>query len=284
MKKLAVILLSSTLLSYHAIADDVVMGKYKGGEVKESDIATHFKAAFDSQPTLKGKKPSELEPAVQEQLVRAYINNKLLDQEVNEKSITSDKAFQEKEAAAVRQMAQQELLERQVKAAITDQVVDAEYEKLKKELNGKEEVKASHILVDTEEKAKEAQKALNVKGATFASVAKKFSKDDGTKANGGSLGWFGSGQLVPEFEKKAFSMKPGEVSEPVKTQFGWHIIKVEDKRPMKVPTKDEAEQTIRNKLSRDAVEKYINDLNAKAETKITVKAPEAQDAKPEEKK
>ena len=134
-------------------------------------------------------------------------------------------------------------------------------------MKGKEEVKASHILVDTEEKAKEAKKKLS-KGSKFADVVKEFSNDQSTKASGGTLGYFIEGQLVPEFEKKAFSMKVGEISDPVKTQFGWHIIKVEDKRKVKAPSKEEAKQSVVSKLNRDALEKFFDELAKKYDLKM----------------
>lgn len=272
MKKLATILLSTVLLSPFAYAGDAVLGSYKGGDVKESQVMEQFKAAFESQPNLKGKKFEELDKTIQETLVRGYINGKLLDEEVKKSGIEDTKEFKEKIAAMKDQLAKQEIIERFLKTAVTDSMVDAEYDKMAKEMKGQQEVKASHILVDSEEKASEVKKKLS-KGAKFADVAKEFSKDEGTKASGGALGYFTKGQLVPEFEQKAFSMKVGEISDPVKTQFGWHVIKVEDKRAVKLPTKDEAKPALAKKLSGEAVEKYFADLSAKADVKVTL--PEA---------
>ena len=166
-------------------------------------------------------------------------------------------------------MLQQDLIERQLKDKITDKMIDDEYKKMVAELKGQEEVKTSHILVDTEEKAKEIKKKLN-KGSSFADLVKEFSKDEGSKANGGEIGYVTKGQLVPEYEEKAFAMKKNEISEPVKSQFGWHIIKMLDKRAVQVPTKEQAEPSIKNKLSRDVVEKYFADLaeQAKIELKL----------------
>lgn len=270
MKKLAVFLLSTTLTVSHAFADsDPVVATYKGGDVKVSQVMEQFKPAFDAQPNMKGKQFTDLDKNLQETLVRGYINAQLLDKEVQNQKITSDKEFQEKLTNVTKQLAQQELIEKYLKNAVTDRAIADEYTKLAKNLEGQEEVKASHILLETEEQAKEAKQKLD-KGAKFADIAKKSSKDEGTKASGGSLGYFTKGQLVPEFETKAFSMKPGQVSDPVKTQFGWHIIKVENKRPVKVPSKEEAKANIANKLNREAVEKYLQDLGSKADIHITL--------------
>ena len=183
--------------------------------------------------------------------------------------ILHDIEFKEKLKIAESQIIQQELIEHHLKEAVTDKMVNEEYSKLVKSLKGQKEVKASHILVDTEEKAKEIKKKLN-KGSKFEALVKEFSKDEGSKANNGELVYVLKGQLVPEFESKAFSMKKGEVSDPVKTQFGWHIIKVLDSRSAQVPTKEQAESGIRSKSSREAVEKYFTQLADKANVKVNL--------------
>jgi parvulin-like peptidyl-prolyl isomerase len=270
MKKFALALLSASLLSTMAFADeDKVLATFKGGQVKESQVLTQFKAALDMQPNTKGKKFSELEPNLQEALVKSYVNMQLLLDEAKSQGIESSKEFQEKMNNVKSQMLQQEVIEKFIKSAVTDKMIEEEYNKMAATYKGKEEVKVSHILVDSEEKAKEVKKKLS-KGAKFADLAKEYSKDEGTKVNGGELGYVMEGQLVPEFENKAFSMKVNEISDPVKTAFGWHIIKVMEKRPAQVPALDVAKPSLSNKLSREAVEKYFNDLAAKADVKLNL--------------
>ena len=121
----------------------------------------------------KGKNFSELDKKVQELLVRGYINQKLFEKEADKLGIRKSKEFQEKLKVAESQMLQQELIERHLKTAVTDKMVDAEYDKLAKSLKGQREVKASHILVDTEEKAKEIKKKLN-KGSKFEAFSKRI--------------------------------------------------------------------------------------------------------------
>jgi len=110
---------------------------------------------------------------------------------------------------------------------VSDADMKAYYEEMKKEL------KASHILVADEKTAKEIKAKLD-KGEDFATLAKKYSTDTGSKATGGELGWFGPDKMVPEFTKAAYTLKKGEISEPVKTSYGYHIIKLEDIRDAKV--------------------------------------------------
>ena len=269
MKKLVTLLLSATLLSSATYAADNIVATYKGGEVKESEVMDQFKDALSQEPSFKDKKFADLDKKMQEALVKGYLNTKLLALDAKSSGLEDSKEFQEKIARAKDQMLQQQVIETYLKKAVTDSMIDAEYTKLADGLKGKEEVKASHILVDTEEKAKEAKKKLS-KGAKFADVAKEFSKDESSKASGGTLGYFMEGQLVPEFEKKAFSMKVGEISDPVKTQFGWHIIKVEDKRKVKVPSKEEAKQSVVSKLNREALEKFFEELAKKYDLKMSM--------------
>lgn len=263
MKKTATLLLSASILFSSYAYGDNVLATYKGGNITESQVMAQFKDALASQPQFKDKEYSDLDTQMREALLNGYINSKLLEDEAKNSNIENSKSFKTKIENIKKQLLQQELLESYIKKNITDKMIDDEYKKLSEALKGKNEVKVSHILVDNEAKAKEAKKKLN-KGSKFADIAKEYSKDPSSKANGGTLGYIMEGQLVPEFEKKAFSMKPSEISDPVKTQFGWHIIKLEDKRKAKVPSKDEAKDSIKNKLSQDVVAKYFDELRKKA--------------------
>lgn len=271
MKKIATILLSASILTNIAFAanGDKTLATYKGGEVKESQLMEQIKPAMDLNPSIKGKNFDELDSNTQETLVKGYINAKLLEQEGKNNGLESTPDFQEKLNKAKSQLIYQELIQRYLKANVNDQMIDSEYDKLVANLKGKEEVKVSHILVENEEKAKEVKKKLS-KGGKFAALAKEYSKDEGSKANGGEIGFIMKGMLVPEFEDKALSMKVNEISDPVKTQFGWHIIKVLDKRPVKVPTKEEAKSALTNKVNNEAIEKYLSDLSSKADIKLNL--------------
>ncbi|WP_375318500.1 peptidylprolyl isomerase [Candidatus Tisiphia endosymbiont of Oplodontha viridula] len=268
MKRISIAFLSASLLASSAFADeDKIVATYKGGEVRVSQVMEQFQLSLNTQPSAKGKKFSELNANIQEMLVRGYIDTKLLEQAAKDSNIESSKEFQDKLNIAKNQMIQQELMERYVKSHVDEKMINAEYDKLVASLKGKEEVKVSHILVDTEAGAKSIQNRLK-KGEKFAKLAKDLSKDEGSKDNGGEIGYITFGQLVPEFENKALSMKVNEISSPVKTQFGWHIITVLDKRPAQIPPKEEAIANITNKLSREVILKYVADLESKADVKI----------------
>ena len=272
MKKLSVIFLSVSMLSSIAFADkkDRVLATYKGGEVRESQIMQEFKPQFKLQSGETIKNFDDFPPQDQDKLIRIYVNNILLKEEVAKSNITSSKEFQEKLKNAKDQLAQQELLSNYVKSNITDKMFDDEYNRYVNNLKGKEQIKVAHILVKSQKEANDIKTKLS-KGKNFAKLAEEYSIDPASKSNGGVIGYIllnQPGQLVPEFEKKAFSLKVNEVSIPVKTNFGWHIIKVLEKKPVPIPTKEEAKITIDNILATEILKKYITDLEAKADLKI----------------
>ncbi len=130
---------------------------------------------------------------------------------------------------------------------ISEEDMKAYFEENKESLGEAEEVKASHILVESEETAKEVKAKLN-DGGDFAELAGEYSTDQGSKDSGGELGYFGRGRMVPEFEEVAFSTKTGEISDIVKTSHGYHIIKVEDKKEAKEATFEDSKEEIKDIL------------------------------------
>lgn len=145
-----------------------------------------------------------------------------------------------------------------VAAAVDDAAVQAAYDAQVKAFQPQPEYSASHILVDSEDKAKELKAQIDG-GADFAEVAKANSSD-GSAASGGDLGWFQAGQMVPEFEAAVVGMKVGEVAGPVKTQFGWHIIKLNDERQTTPPTLEEARPQIEEELQQAALQAKLTAL------------------------
>ena len=148
---------------------------------------------------------------------------------------------------------------RAVQGAATGAAMKKVYEEAVAKAGTEQEVHARHILVPTEEEAKAVLAEIK-KGTDFAELAKQKSKDPGAAAEGGDLGWFGKEQMVPEFSAVAFKLNKGEVSDPVKSQFGWHIIKVEDKRNKPVPEFDKVKEQIEAYVARKAQAEYIAKL------------------------
>ena len=148
--------------------------------------------------------------------------------------------------------------------SISDEQLLREYDQRKSKL-GDKEYNARHIMVDTEDEAKSIIALLAKKDNKFEKLAAEKSKDDDSAANGGSLGWAVPNSFVPPFANALRNLKKGErTKEPVKTEFGWHIIMVDDIRDLKAPTFDEVKPQLVQRLQRQAVKKAIDDLRAKA--------------------
>jgi peptidyl-prolyl cis-trans isomerase C len=154
------------------------------------------------------------------------------------------------------------LLQDAGKAAMTDDAMHKVYDEAIKQTPNEQEVHARHILVPTESEAKDIEAQLK-SGADFATLAKQKSKDPGA-AEGGDLGYFTKDQMVPEFADAAFKLDKGQISDPVKTQFGWHIIQVEDKRIKPTPTYDQVKGQLENYVARRAQADLVDNLRKSA--------------------
>lgn len=129
---------------------------------------------------------------------------------------------------------------------------------------GAQEFNAKHILVASEQEAKDIIAELN-KGGSFAKIAKDKSKDPGSKDKGGELGWFPANTMVKPFAEALSALKKGSVSAaPVQTQFGWHVIKLEDTRPLQAPEFDKVKDDLAKTLQQKQLDKLVLDLKAKA--------------------
>lgn len=169
------------------------------------------------------------------------------------------------------QLLQQELMSRYVKDNMTDDAVKARYDQFVKENPPLDEVRARHILVETEEQAR-AVIARVGKGEDFGRLARELSTGPSGKV-GGDLGYFTREKMVPEFSAAAFELRPGEVTKsPVKTQFGWHVIKVEDRRTQEAPSYAQAESQMREQVEEQLTRNYVSELREKA--KVETYGPE----------
>lgn len=271
MKKLAAIFFSAILLSHITFADeDKVVATCNDSDIKESQVIAHFKFALDMQPKTKGKKFAELAPYIQEELVSRYIKTRLLNQEVKNSGIETSKEFQEKLSNVKAEILQQEVLDKYTESMVTDKLIEADYNSQAAIKKGQAEVKISHILVTGEKTAKDIKKKLS-KGGKFDELVKEFSQDKETKADNGVIGYITKGSVIPAFENleiKALSLKVNEISDPIKTPSGWHIIKVLDKRPAQMPPLERLRDSIVERLTREFEKKYIDGLIKQANVKL----------------
>ena len=168
---------------------------------------------------------------------------------------------------------------------VSDDMLKAEYEKVKGQMTGNE-YKARHILVEKEADAKEIIAKIKKNPKLFESLAKAQSKDPGSKGNGGDLGWFDPRGMVPEFGAAVAKLAKGKFTEePVKSQFGYHVILLEDSRPKQVPPLEQVKPMLQQQVQQQNLRKLFDDLKSKAKIEIVAaKAPAApaNDIKPAE--
>lgn len=152
---------------------------------------------------------------------------------------------------------------------VSDDMLKAEYEKIKGQMAGNE-YKARHILVENEAEAKDIITKLNKNPKIFETLAKEKSKDPGSKANGGDLGWFDPRGMVPEFGAAVTKLEKGKfTAEPVKSQFGYHVILLEDSRPKTFPPLDQIKSRLQEQIQQQNLKKLFDDMKAKAKIEIT---------------
>ncbi len=269
MKKWTVAMSAAAMLALSACnnGSDVVV-ETKEGNITKEELYNEMKERY-------GK--DVLRDLVHEKVLSKKF--KVTDEELNKEienlkemyGVQYDLAVQQNGEEAIRDMVKLDLLRQ--KAAMEDmKVTDEELKKYYNEYKPK--VKASHILVDDEKTAKDIKAKLE-KGEDFAKLAKEYSKDTGSAQNGGDLGWFGPGKMVEEFEKAAYALKVGEISDPVKTQFGYHIIKVTDKEEKKSfdEMKEEIEFEVKkSKLDTSKVQSKLDELMKEANVDIKDKS------------
>ena len=198
----------------------------------------------------------------------AAIEIKVLAAKAVKDGLDKDPDFQRRAAFLQERALHGEVVEKEVIGKITDQEVRARYDKEIAARPAVNEVHARHILVKTKEEAEAIIKQLN-DGADFQKLANEHTTDPSGKSNGGDLGYFGPGQMVPEFEKAAMALEPGSYTkEPVQTQFGWHVIKVEDKRPQQPPPFDQVKDQARSAVMRDKYFALVKEARADAKVEI----------------
>jgi len=208
-------------------------------------------------------------PAAQKRtsLLEFLIDNQLFAEAAQEQKLDQGADYETRLQYLKRRALREAYFEKVIKASVSDADARKIYDDQVKLLKPEEEVSARHILVETEDQAKALKEKLD-KGADFAQLAKENSKDPGSKDDGGNLGYFGHGQMVPQFEDIVFKLKKGEVSDPVKTQFGWHLIKLEDRRAKQPPAFEIVKDRIVQSLLLQKAQKTATDLRAKAKIDV----------------
>ena len=262
MKKF-VIVLAIWLISFGVYAATAaVIAKVNGKDVTQAEVEKAFAGMTMDQP---GKKLTFAGTPIdfQRAFVEKYIERMLLIDAARNAGMQNDPDVKQKLKEAEDFLIQQKFLSDLVAKHKSDAALKKIYDEKVKSREGKEEVHAMHILVKTEAEAKQIRDQIT-KGEDFEKIAKAKSIEPGAKVSGGDLGYFTADQMVPEFSKAAFALKVGEVSQPVQTQFGWHLIKVTDKRKKTIPSFAESKTALENELAGQVVEAEVQKLKSQA--------------------
>ncbi|OFX00813.1 MAG: hypothetical protein A3D94_15670 [Alphaproteobacteria bacterium RIFCSPHIGHO2_12_FULL_66_14] len=216
-------------------------------------------------------------------LLDRIVDSKLVVQEGKKNKVTDDPTYKKRLAFVEEQVLQDFWIQREIARKVTAEKLRQRYEERLKSIPAEEEVHARHILVATEDEAK-ALIAEIKKGTAFDKLAKEKSTDKASGAEGGDLGWFKKSDMVKEFADAAFDLKKGDMTEtPVKTQFGYHVIQIEDRRKAPPPAYEELAEQLREEMAREAVTAELDLLRSRAKIEkfnIDGSKPEPAPAKP----
>jgi peptidyl-prolyl cis-trans isomerase C len=242
-----------------------VLATVNGKEITDEDV-------WIAGDDLRGTLPPQLEGKARE----SYLLDFLIDGELVAQKALAEKAdqtpeFAKKLAYYREKLLMESVLEQVAKTAATDAAIKATYDDAAKAQKPQSEIHARHILVATEDEAKAALKRI-MGGEEFAKVAKEVSKDPGSE--GGDLGWFTKDRMVPEFADAAFKLEVGQISDPVKSPFGWHIIEVEDKREKTFPPLADVKDQVSRYVVQKAQTEFVSQLRKTAKIERT-EPPEA---------
>lgn len=201
------------------------------------------------------------------------ISRELIYLDAKKKKIDKDKEYLDMIERFKKDAMLEILLKREIedKAKVDESELKAYYDANPQEFRLNEEIRASHILVKTEEEAKDVLKKLK-EGADFKKLAMELSQDPGTSKKGGDLGYFGKGKMNPEFERAAIKLKEGELSEPVRTNFGYHIIKLTGRKQGQLVEYTKVTEILRQRLTREKQKKVFEEWVAglKKDAKINI--------------
>ncbi|MEQ9518904.1 MAG: peptidylprolyl isomerase [Parvibaculum sp.] len=239
--------------------DDDVVARVNGTDIRFSDL---LMAEDEMAQALQGV-PEEVKF---EYLLSLLIDRSIIAGEARDKGLSDDPGVQRRvayyEAKALRDVYWTQL----VSARITDEAAQAFYDEKVAGAEPQEEIRARHILVATEDEAKAVKAELDG-GADFEALAKERSTGP-SGPEGGDLGYFAAGTMVDEFNDAAFALQAGDVSEPVKTRFGWHVIKVEDRRVQQVPAFEVVREQIIASVAQEEGRKLMEEMRAAAAIEI----------------
>ncbi len=246
---------------------DGILARVQGIEIRQVDLDA-------AEEDIGGQATAQMSPEQKrEYLLSFVIDLTLAAKAAEQRNIQSGPDFARKLAYYRNKLLVETLLNTETAARVNEAEMRKIYDEQRARIAPEEEVRARHILVEGEDEAKAIIAQLRG-GADFATIAREKSKDPGGAANGGDLGFFAKAQMVPEFAEAAFAMQAGQLSEaPVKTQFGWHIIKVEERRQRPIPSFEQVRGQIEDFLTRRVQADLVQRLRSEAQVERFVQPP-----------
>jgi peptidyl-prolyl cis-trans isomerase C len=244
---------------------DPVVARVNGVDIRDSDLAF-------AEEEIGGNMPSIPPEQKRDYLINYLVDVIVLSQAAEKQKLDDRPDVKHRLAFDHSRLLMEALLQDAGKAALSDEAEHKLYDEAIKQVKAEEEVHARHILVVSEDEAKAILAQLKG-GADFIVLAKEKSKDPGSAESGGDLGYFTKEQMVPEFAEVAFKLGKGQLSDPVKTQFGWHIIKVEDRRTKPTPTFEQVKPQIENYIAHRAQAELVENLRKTANVERLDKPP-----------
>ena len=239
--------------------DDKTVATVNGYEIKTSEVRMAFDDVIGQLPNM----PAKLRfPFVVEFLIERH----LLAQVAAQEGIANSEDYKRRLAAYQAKALRDSYLTEKLAPTVTEAEIKAAYDKESAKVQQTERIRARHILVATEKEANDVEAKLKA-GTKFEDLAKQYSLD-GSKDYGGDLGYFTAPEMVPEFSKAAFALKVGEVSAPIKTDYGWHVIRLDDRKMGSAQPYDQVKEAIKNVLVRDKVQAKLASLQGTAKVEI----------------
>ena len=252
----AVGLVAPTALAQSAATENPVVATVNGERIRHSEVVMF-------QATLPAQYQNIPLASIYDDLLTNLINRKLVVQAARAQGMDKSERVRRRLAFVLDGLLQEQYLTREIEASLTEDRLRAAYERMLRLTPAQEEVRARHILVEKRETAEDLIRQLE-QGADFMTLAQRHSKGP-SATSGGDLGYFDREQMVPEFAQTAFALEPGAVSgKPVRTKYGWHVIKVEDRRAAQPPSFEESAPQLQRQESRAIIAAVVQDLGKKA--------------------
>ncbi|AVO46183.1 peptidylprolyl isomerase [Phreatobacter cathodiphilus] len=246
---------------------DGILARVQGVEIRQADLDA-------AEEDIGGQTTAQMSPEQKrEYLLSFVIDLTLAAKAAEQRNVQEGADFARKMTYYRNKLLVETLLNTETRTRVTEEEMRKIYDEQRSRITPEDEVRARHILVETEDEAK-ALIAQIRGGADFETIAKEKSKDPGGARNGGDLGFFTKGQMVPEFAEAAFAMQAGQLSQaPVKSQFGWHIIKVEERRQRQIPSFEQVRGQIEDFLTRRVQADLVQKLRSEAQVERFVPSP-----------